>query len=816
MSYDTQCDDGSDESPDACKYLCSTVEGMWLCQDGTRCVKESFICDDMTDCPDWSDETSCGHCAKSDHAPCPGLSDFCIPAYRMCDGFGDCPDHSDESLDPDIGDCKDKCQSDGHHVCSDGSICGVGCVGARQCTNGEDEQSMFCPPYYLNCSHSGMFQCSEGGCVRNLLRCSARDSKQHLCNFNNSTAIGSDMDPGLCNGTCYHVYPKTVDFSRLPCHDGSMCLLRPRWCDGTVHCTDGSDELNCPAVVSLTSWHILLMTLALYLLILIFFRKLLNYFFIRRKSKPALFPKCLFQPSFKKISRLHRPSTIFRQLDIARVFFHPNQIFLLQLLERLELLGVPPSQQYLISRSLFTHLSSSAGVDEHVLLIYLKVSLGHCRQAQFLINSLNEPGCLDINAAKALHTVKSKFTTGKFTAVIHTSPTYFFALDFVKDITFLCLFSNSFRNLEESAASSDLCFPASPAEYGLFYSMIASLALSNFTTGIFCFTHSDKVFQKKHSNSLHQMIFTMTLLFCSPLLPLLFQLRLANIKHQLSKLGEELKFDSNAGRCSMKQALLREEFIDLNNIYSDTKLIEGNLEAILQVLFLGCFLVFYDYSFITTLGERYYYFYAISSSLINPDQNLPQTFLYFGTMLISLIGPPLAFCTRVDFYKRFSLNLSRKIVLVFFFLSSLVVRVMVVASILMMPVLIVNDFLQPVIGFDTTNKLTNVIRQTRFKDIFYTNMEVLSDQIALNAAFLFVFLAAHLTIVYLYSHLRVGSFRRAGMWARLVHGRANIWLTLPFRELQGVDRGEDVSQESFLLALHLLENVFLMIVAKGV
>ena len=88
------------------------------------------------------------------------------------------------------------------------------------------------------------------------------------------------------------------------------------------------------------------------------------------------------------------------------------------------------------------------------------------------------------------------------------------------------------------------------------------------------------------------------------------------------------------------------------------------------------------------------------------------------------------------------------------------------------------------------------------------------QQIAANAAFLSVFLAVHLSIVYLYSHLRVGSFRRAGMWARLVHGLANIWLTLPFRELQGVDRGEDVSQERFLLALHLVENIFLMIVAK--
>ena len=306
-------------------------------------------------------------------------------------------------------------------------------------------------------------------------------------------------------------------------------------------------------------------------------------------------------------------------------------------------------------------------MDEHVLLVYLKVSLGHCRQAHFLINSLKEPGCLDITVAKALKS--TKFPHGKFTAVIHTSPMYFFALDFVKDITFLCLFSNSFYNLEECAASSDLCFPASPAEYGLFYGMIASLAISNLTTGVYCFTHSDKVFHKKYSNYLQQTIFHVMLLIFSPFLPLLIQLRLANIKHQLSKLEKELEFGSNAGRYSMKEALLKEEFVDLNNIYSNTKLIEGNLEAIPQVIFLGCFLVFYYYSFISTSGERFSYFYAVSSSLFNPVQNLPQTLLYFGTMLVSLVGPPLAYCARVDFYKRFSLNLSRKVVLVSFFLA---------------------------------------------------------------------------------------------------------------------------------------------------
>ena len=120
------------------------------------------------------------------------------------------------------------------------------------------------------------------------------------------------------------------------------------------------------------------------------------------------------------------------------------------------------------------------------------------------------------------------------------------------------------------------------------------------------------------------------LLIISPFLPLLIQLRLVNIKHQLSKLEKELEFGSNAGQYSMKEALLKEEFVDLNNIYSNTKLIEGNLEAIPQVIFLGCFLVFYDYSFISTLGERFSYFYAVSSSLINPVQNLPQTLLYFA------------------------------------------------------------------------------------------------------------------------------------------------------------------------------------------
>ena len=647
------------------------------------------------------------------------------------------------------------------------------------------------------------------------MACSAQ--KQPLCRD------GSDMADSLCHGKCYTRFPDKEDPYRWPCVNGTKrCILQTSLCDGVADCDDGtelsysSDEQNCPLVTRIGLNQSVLISLAIVAFAWVLYVVFIAFTHLSEQNQAPIIdsePTSLLEqavPSFllhPALSDMDNQSwnwqEVGEQLKIETLFFNKDPQVIIDFLYHIEVQDAKPINVYNAFQG-FSKYQKTKGYDFQSLAVHFKKTTGHHKLAHMALKG--PPNFIDESVYKIRKCLNELETMGNIhlflvrslRAAKNSIPSFLLYLDYVKDIILCLIMKETLLRLQESCENISTqgfhCLDASGTEQDLILALFVVFCISITLTSINSFFLRKRFFK---TNRWLNFVFGIV----SPLLPAIFYIRISQMKHELDNKKKEL---------DKKELERKEKEIEkLTQSVQQLKAIEVGLEAVMQILLLLGLACFGPYVFKAPSGRTYSYFYGVTLLVLKGNREL-----YFASVFISFLGPCMFYANYTNILRHGSLNFSRKLVFMTRNVVFLLVRVLAITSSIFIPVISQWNSFVGNYGSDASLSLDWPDNRIEFERYFSKGLDILTADIRKNAQFFVLFLLAHLVLVASNSVFHSAKFGSSMMRERLIHLISSFWLPLPFLTIRGADLGEEKAELWFLVALHSLENFFIVLISR--